>query len=126
MSAADLLAEDKFAASLGVRLVEDSSDQIVIEMDLGDHHLTVGGEVDSGVVFSLADCAMSLISNRDSTAVAVATHVVMGGNKVGDGVLRACATRVSTPDSRAVTWEVRVMAGDSLVARFTGTTLQVG
>lgn len=126
MSAADLLARDRFAISLGVRLVEDSPDRVEIEMDLESEHLSGNGEVDGGVAFSLADCAMSLISNRDSTALAVATHLIVGGGGRGQGTLRAVAEPVSAPDSRAVSWDVRVRAGDTLVARFTGTTLRVG
>ncbi|MGA7272067.1 MAG: hypothetical protein WB239_13430 [Acidimicrobiia bacterium] len=126
MGAAELLAKDRFAVSLGVRLVEDAPHRLVVEMELNEEHRAGDGGVDHGVVFSLADCAMSLISNRDSSAVAVATHLTTGVSPPGEGTLRAVATPASFPPSRAVTWQVLVTAGDVLVANFTGTTLRVG
>lgn len=126
MSAAELLAKDGFAALLGVRLVEDAPGRLVVEMDVSDEHVEGDGVADSGVAFSLADCAMSLISNRESTAVAIATQLTTGAGASRGATLRAVATPLSSSGPRALTWQVRVTAAGVLVAGFTGTTLRVG
>src|SRR5690606_41933262 len=65
MDSARLLASDRFAAALGARLVVDEPDRVVVEMTVSETHLDESGEVSSGALFALADCAMSLISNAE-------------------------------------------------------------
>lgn len=122
-----LLAADRFASRLGARLVEAAPERVVVEMPVGDHHRDGSGRVSAGALFSLADCAMSLISNAEATAVAVATHFTRGEDTGGAETITAVATsRLPRGESGAVTWDVVLTADGSLVASFAGTTLRVG
>lgn len=125
MPVADLLANDRFAAAMGVRLVEGPAGQVVVEMALTPGHLDAEGNVSAAVLFSLADCAMSLISNSAHTAVAVATHLVNGPTVAEGEVARAEAAGRLGGDPRAKTWDARVLIDGIEVAAFTGTTLMV-
>lgn len=123
MQVAELLDADRFAAVLGVRLVEAAPERVVVEMDLEDHHLDSGGRVSTGALFSLADCAMSLISNAGGTAVAVATHFTRSAARVEGPTIRAVARPELPLGGRPTTWQISLLAGDTEVAAFTGTTL---
>jgi acyl-CoA thioesterase len=122
-----LLAADRYAAHLGVRLVEASDDRVVLEMPVAAAHLNFLNLTHGGAVFSLADCAMSLASNGGGErAVAVDAHLVIsGGSEEGD-VLRAVAE--SAVGGRTLgTHRITVTRGDGrIVGMFTGTVLRTG
>lgn len=126
MGVPELLEKDRFAvAALGARLVEAMPDLVVVEMDVAPHHLDESGRVSSGALFSLADCAMSLISNADAAAVAVATHFTRSGEGVTVRNLRAAA-RPELPVGRgSTTWMVSVVGDGEILATFTGTTFHL-
>lgn len=126
MRVAELLARDRFAVRMGVRLVETEPGRVVVEMDVGADHLENGGRIASGTLFSLADCAMSLISNAETTALAVATHLTRSGDGGGARVLRADIRPALPGGDRETTWRATLTADDVEVASFTGTTLRVG
>ncbi|HEX2153316.1 MAG TPA: PaaI family thioesterase [Acidimicrobiia bacterium] len=126
MSVPELLDSDRFAVSrLGARLVEASPDRIVVEMTVAPHHLDESARVSAGALFSLADCAMSLLSNAETTAVAVATHFTMREGPAAGATVRAVAEPELPGRARATTWFVVVTSEDTPVASFTGTTLRV-
>ena len=121
---AELLAADRFARSLGITLVSATDDGVTVEMEVRPEHVTASGGLHPSVAFSVADCAMSLISNAETRAFAVSAHLVTGGS-VGLGQrLRATATPAHREPGR-VTWRVSVSNGESVLATFTGTTLEV-
>jgi uncharacterized protein (TIGR00369 family) len=120
---ADLLAADRFATTLGIRLVVAETDRVEVEMTLGAAHLDEAGGVRPEISFALADCAMSLISNASATAFAVAAHVAGEGRAHPGDTLRAMATPAHRRGDRC-TWNVAVTARDRAVAGFTGTTLE--
>lgn len=122
MSVPELLADDPFARRLGVRLIVAEPERVVIEMDLEPHHLDGSGRVASGVIFALADCAMSLISNRTGRAVAVATYLTRSESEPGPGTLRAEISETSR-QGQATTWTADVSVGEISVGTFVGTTL---
>lgn len=75
---ARLLADDAYARELGIELVEVTEDEIVVAMEVNDSHTNFLGFGHGGMVFSLADCALSLASNSmGDTAVAIDTHLVL-------------------------------------------------
>lgn len=125
MRVAELLARDRFAARMGVRLVEAEPERMVVEMDVGADHLEDGGRIASGILFSLADCAMSLISNAETTALAVATHLTRRSDAGGARVLRADVRPALPAGDRETTWRATLTADGVEVASFTGTTLRV-
>jgi acyl-coenzyme A thioesterase PaaI-like protein len=97
-----------------------------VEMDVGADHLEDGGRVATGTLFSLADCAMSLISNAETTALAVATHLTRSGDAGAASVLRADIRPALPGGDRETTWRATLTADGVEVASFTGTTLRVG
>jgi uncharacterized protein (TIGR00369 family) len=111
---------------MGARLVRADAGFLVVEMEVRPDHYDHAGRLASGVLFSLADCAMSLISNQARTEVAVATHLTRSGSGGEARTLRAEIAPVSIEGDRATTWRALVTADGSTIAAFTGTTLAVG
>lgn len=102
----------------------ESGERVVVEMELDESHRNAAGAISTAVIFSLADCAMSLISNADRTAVAVATH--LAADEVAHaGILRAVAVGRLSGEDRARTWDIEVLADGNRVGLFTGTTWTV-
>lgn len=120
-----LLDADAYASFLGVRLVDAEPDRVRVELVVEERHLDRSGRVAPEVLFSLADCAMSLISNADATAVAVAAHLVPGADpEVGEPLVAEARPLVAAGDRN--TWRVTVEGRSGRrVAVFTGTTLRV-
>lgn len=124
MTVPELLASDRFAALLGANLVEHSPEKVVVEAEVGEHHLDGTGRVAPGALFSLADCAMSLISNATGTAVAIVTQFTCAAGLPEAGMMRAEARRRLPAGSPASTWEATVTMAGQVVATFVGTTLK--
>lgn len=126
MGVSELLAADRFATSrLGARLVKATQDRVVVEMTPAAQHLDGNGRISSGALFSLADCAMSLISNAETTAVAVATHFTTG-DPVPAGSTVVAEARAELPGGeRGTTWSVVLTADGAVIGSFTGTTYRV-
>ena len=117
-----LLAKDAYAMSLGVKVVEVRSDEIVLALDVTDAHTNFLGVGHGGMVFSLADCALSLASNsRFETALAVAAHIALTAPSHTGDRLTARIVEVSA-SKRLATYRVEVSKGDeAVIAAFTGT-----
>jgi uncharacterized protein (TIGR00369 family) len=120
----ELLAADGFAAHLGIRLVSTEPDEVVVALEVTDDLTDHTGRLPAGVVFGLADCAMSLISNTQVRSVAVATHLVRRGVAAGKRLVARAVPAVEAGDT--TTWRIEVRAGEQVVGTFTGTTLAVG
>ncbi|MEX2279162.1 MAG: PaaI family thioesterase [Acidimicrobiia bacterium] len=122
-----LLAADRYALHLGIRLVEAAENKVVLEMPIVPEHLNFLDLTHGGAVFSLADCAMGLASNGgDHRAVAVDAHLVIsGGSEEGD-VLRAVA-EPAVGGRTLGTHRITVTRGDGrIVGMFTGTVMRTG
>ena len=119
---AKLLAADQYATGLGIRLVEVDKDTLTIEMAVVEPMTNFHGALHGGVLFSLADCALSLYSNSyGKSAVAVDTHMVFSAGVRPGEKLTAVAEEVSRGRSLA-TYRVLVHRADGKVAgHFTGT-----
>ena len=113
---------DGYAAALGATLVSADPQHVVVELPVTAAHLNFHGTTHGGALFSLADCAFSLISNAAGpVAVAIDTHLVISAaTRTGD-TLRAEATEVRRGQQLA-TYQVRVTRDDGkLCGLFTGT-----
>lgn len=122
MSPAQLLEADSYARLLGIRLVPGSGPEVAVEMEVLPSMTNFLGVAHGGAVFSLADCAFSLISNAPGPkALAIDTHMVLTAPaRVGDR-LRADAAEINR-GRRLATYRVMVTRGDGkTVAAFTGT-----
>lgn len=124
---ARLLAADRYAKGLGIRLVDASGDRVILEMPIAEHHLNFLDLTHGGAVFSLADCAMSLASNGgDVRAVAIDAHLVISGGSAAGDVLRAVA-EPPIGGRTLGTHRVTVTRSDGrIVGMFTGTVLRTG
>ena len=124
---ARLLAADRYAVGLGIRLAEASPDRVVLEMPIDDRHLNFLELTHGGAVFSLADCAMSLASNGGGDrAVAIDAHLVISGGSAAGDVLRAVA-EPAVGGRTLGTHRITVTRRDGrIVGMFTGTVLRTG
>ena len=124
---ARLLAADRYARALGIRLVDASVDRVILEMPVTEHHLNFLDLTHGGAVFSLADCAMSLASNGgDARAVAIDAHLVISGGSAAGDVLRAVA-EPAIGGRTLGTHRITVTRSDGrIVGMFTGTVLRTG
>jgi len=120
VSPAQLLAADRYAGLLGIRMAP--GDEVAVAMEVTEDMTNFLGVAHGGVIFSLADCAFSLISNAPGPrALAVDTHLALvAGAKAGD-ILTATAETVQRGRTMG-TYRVLVTRGDGrVVAAFTGT-----
>lgn len=121
----ELFEKDPYARSLGAELV--SSNPLFVHLPVAAGHLNFGGVVHGGVMFSLADIVLSLLSNGEGrAAVATATHIAFtAGAKLGD-VLRATGEAVQV-GRRAGTYRITITRQDAkVVSAFTGTVMFTG
>lgn len=119
---AQLLADDRYARSLGIDLIEVTDDEIAVVLEVGDDHQNFLGVGHGGMVFSLADCAFSLASNNaGDPAVAIDTHLVLtAASRVGDRLV--ARVREMSRGRTLGTYHVEVTRGDGRTAAlFTGT-----
>lgn len=121
---ATLLANDRYASSLGIRLVEVGESNITIEMTVDESMTNFHGGLHGGALFSLADCAFSLFSNSyGERAVAIDTHMVFSAAVSPGETLAAVVDEVIRGRTLA-TYRVLVHRADGKVAgHFTGTVL---
>lgn len=117
---AGFLARDAHAQALGVVLLDAAEASVTVALTVEPSHANSMGVGHGAVTYALADIALSLISNRDRTAVSVDTHLALVGRVDVGEQLRAVATPVREGRSMA-TYRVDVAAGERLVATFTGT-----
>jgi phenylacetic acid degradation protein PaaD len=119
---AGLLADDVYAKGLGIELVEVTDDEIAVAMNVTEDHTNFLGRGHGGVVFSLADCALSLASNAaGEQAMAIDTHLVLtAASRPGDRL--EARIRESSRGRTLGTYRAEVTRSDGrTVALFTGT-----
>lgn len=110
-SADQLIANDPYATLLGVEVVSQSSDALVLSMEVSDDMANFLGGAHGGAIFSLADVALSVISNEHQTAVAINANVSYVSGCVPGTVLTATARPVKNGRSVA-TYQVDVTDQD--------------
>ena len=121
-----LLADDPYAALLGIELVSVDDTSIVLSMDVGPDLANFTGSTHGGAVFSLADCALSLASNIAGPAVAVDTHLAVTASSSPGERLEATVVEEAV-GKRLATYRVTVRRGDGRVCgAFTGTVFRTG
>jgi acyl-CoA thioesterase len=117
-----MLVGDPYARALGVELVSVTDSEIVVGLDVGPHHLNALEVGHGGMVFSLADCALSLAANAaGERAVAVDAHLVLTAPSREGDRLEATVTEASRGRTLG-TYHVVVTRSDGrTVGLFTGT-----
>ena len=56
---------DAFATSAGIVIEQANQDSVVCSVKINDNHLNATGHVQGGLIFTLADFAFAVISNKD-------------------------------------------------------------
>ena len=112
---------DKFAAHVGIELLEVSEGRAKAKMEIKEHHLNGVNIVHGGAIFSLADLVFAVASNSHGT-VALAINVSIAYLKATTkGTLFAEAEEVSR-NPKLATYAVRVAnEDDESIALFQGT-----
>lgn len=122
----ELLDADPVAGWLGITIVEDEPDRLVLEMAVREEHCNFLGGTHGAVVFGLADVGMSLVSNTERTAVAIDAHVSYTapsgpGEKLTVELVRTTGGRTAATHRGTIT-----RSDGRTVGLFTGTTLTLG
>lgn len=115
-----MIAADAYARHLGMELEHD--DPITVSMTIGAEHVNFLGVTHGGAVFSVADCAFSLASNRaGDRAVAIDTHLALTSG-TGAGDLLTAVAEETTRGRSLATYRILVRRSDErIVGVFTGT-----
>ncbi|MDY7100358.1 MAG: PaaI family thioesterase [Actinomycetota bacterium] len=120
----ELFRSDRWAGELGAELVTWGGGTAEVALRTGERHHNFGGLVHGGVLFSLADVALSYASNswgRVALALGVDAQFLRAA---GTGRLVARATEVSRT-RRTGAYRLEVHEGaDRLVATFSGLTFR--
>lgn len=121
-----LRAKDPTADQLGAELRSAVPGKVELEMTVRDQHTNTLGVCHGGVLFTLADIAMSYVSNGlgiRSTATSASIEFVAPAQ--WGTTLKAVAVESSRRNKSAVC-DVNLYSSGTLVALFRGTTLQIG
>lgn len=125
---AALLDADAYSQGLGIELVEVTDDEVVLALEVKESHTNFLGMGHGGMVFSLADCALSLASNSaGDDALAIDTHLVLTAPSRPGDRLEARIREMSRGRTLG-TYRVEVTRGGDgrTVALFTGTVFITG
>lgn len=116
-----LFKQDRFAAHLGIELIEAGEGRAVLEMEIQRHHLNFMGAVHGGAIFSLADMAFGLASNTEQTMrVGIDAHIAYVNRVDAGDRLRATACKFAE-NRRTAVYQVAITCNDDAIATFTGT-----
>ena len=123
----DLRNADNASRSLGIALHEANSGRIEVGLIVTDAMLNFGGTCHGGVLFHLADTAMSYVSNQDNQpAVATAATIdYVSPAYTGDDVRATIVTVPTNAGGRNAVHDGVISVGDRVVALFRGKTLLI-
>lgn len=112
---------DRYAAALGIKLLDPDPSRVTVEMPITADHLNFYDVTHGGAMFSLADCAFSLASNcHGDRAVAIDTHLALTAGTTEGDVLTAQAEEVTRGRTLA-TYRITVTRQDGRICGlFTG------
>lgn len=115
-----MFAADAVAESLGIELVEVGAGSAVVRMVVGDDMLNGFGTIHGGILFTLADSALSVACNSHGpTSVAAAASIDFLAPVALGATLVATASE-SFRRGRTGLYDVTIVDGHGTVARFHG------
>lgn len=113
--------KDRFAAYVGIRLVEVGPGYAVTEMEIADHHLNAVDIVQGGATFTLADFAFAVASNSHGQ-LSLGINVNITYFKPPQGKILTAEAKEVSASPKLATYNVDIFdEKKELVARFTGT-----
>ena len=123
--ARQMLAEDRAAASLGMRMVQCSPGSAMVAMSVTDDMVNGHSITHGGFVFALADTAFALACNSygRATVASGATIAFLAPTRVGDELVAEAVERLRR--GRGGLYDVTVRSGDEVVAEFRGTSAEI-
>lgn len=92
----EFLKNDRFAASLGIEILEAGNGKAKVKLEISDKHLNALDIVHGGAIFTLADFALAAASNSPvTTAVALNSGISFLKSALPDDILYAEAYETS-------------------------------
>ena len=121
MDVKEFLQNDRFAALLGIELIEASNGKAKAKLEIKEEHLNTIDIAHGGAIFSLADYTFAAASNSHGN-VAVAINANISFVKAaGKGILLADAFEVSK-NFKLATYTINITNSEGeLIASFQGT-----
>ena len=112
--------EDDASKGLGMEIVEIKAGQATLAMTVKPHMVNGHGIAHGGFIFTLADSAFAFACNsHNERAVAAQANIsFIKPGKLGDRLI-ATAREISR-SGRSGIYDVRVTAGDAVIAEFRG------
>ena len=116
----EFFQKDKYAAVMGIKLLEVSDGRAKAMLEVTENHLNSAGTVHGGVIFTLADFAFEVASNSYGTLAVAINAQISFFKAVAAGVLYAEAKELALhPKLASYTIDVTNETGD-LIASFQG------
>ena len=120
MNIRELLGKDKFAALLGIELLEASNGRAKSKMEIRDEHLNGVGIAQGGAIFTLADFTIAAAANTHGNIAIVVNANISFIKAVEKGMLYAEAVE-SSKNLKTGTYNVRITnANGELIAESHG------
>lgn len=120
MNIRELLGKDRFAALLGIELLEASNGMAKSKMEIRDEHLNGVGIAQGGAIFTLADFTLAAAANTHGNIAIVVNANISFIKAVEKGMLYAEAVE-SSKNLKTGTYNVRITnTNDELVAESHG------
>ena len=118
--------EDEASQGLGMEIVDIRAGQATLAMTVQPHMVNGHKIAHGGFIFTLADSAFAFACNsrNERTVAAQGTITFIRPGKLGDRLI-ATAREVSR-SGRSGIYDVRVTAGDVVVAEFRGHSRSIG
>ena len=118
--------EDQASQGLGMEIVDIKAGQATLAMTIQPHMVNGHGIAHGGFIFTLADSAFAFACNsrNERTVAAQGAITFIRSGKLGDRLV-AEAREVSR-SGRSGIYDVRVTAGDVVIAEFRGHSRRIG
>lgn len=111
---------DRFAASVGIKLVEVKLGYAKANMEITDKHLNAVNIVQGGVIFTLADFAFAAASNTNGQ-VALGINANISYFQPPKGKILLAEAKEISANNKIANYNVDIFDEDKqIIARFTG------
>jgi acyl-CoA thioesterase len=117
----DFFLKDRFAAHVGIELLEMAPGRAKAKLEIYDHHRNAVGVVHGAAIFSLADLVFAVASNSHGTVALGINVSISYMTAARGGTLVAEAEEVSI-NPKLATYLIRILDDEqTLIALFQGT-----
>ena len=112
--------KDKFAAFVGIKLVEIKTGYAKVELEISEDHLNAVNIIQGGVIFTLADFAFAVASNSQGQ-VAVSINASISYFQSTKGKMLIAEAKEAFTNSKLTNYDVFVHdENNEPIAKFTG------